>query len=72
MARQIGKETVAAGLLCPMTPRQQVWQKLAGEWKPRELAATAEECTLQELEPRIQAILEGKHRGRTVINLLAS
>jgi hypothetical protein len=55
-----------------MVPRQQVWQKLAGEWKPQELAAAAEECTLQELEPRIHAILEGKHRGRTVVNLLKS
>jgi putative YhdH/YhfP family quinone oxidoreductase len=55
---------------CPMAPRQQVWQKLAGDWKPQELAAAAEECTLQELEPRIHAILEGKHRGRTVVNLL--
>jgi putative YhdH/YhfP family quinone oxidoreductase len=57
---------------CPMGPRQQVWQKLAGDWKPRELAAAAEECTLQELEPRIHAILAGKHRGRTVVNLLKS
>jgi putative YhdH/YhfP family quinone oxidoreductase len=57
---------------CPMGPRQQVWQKLAGDWKPQALEAAAEECTLQELEPRIQTILEGKHRGRTVVNLLKS
>jgi putative YhdH/YhfP family quinone oxidoreductase len=57
---------------CPMEPRLQVWQKLAGDWKPRELATAVSECTLQELEPRIQAILEGKLRGRTVVNLLKS
>jgi len=57
---------------CPMTPRLQVWEKLAGDWKPQALEAAAEECTLQELEPRIQAILEGKLRGRTVVNLLES
>jgi len=57
---------------CPMGPRQQVWQKLAGDWKPAALETASEECTLKELEPHIQAILEGKHRGRTVINLLKS
>jgi putative YhdH/YhfP family quinone oxidoreductase len=57
---------------CPMEPRLQVWQKLATDWKPRELATAVSECTLQELEPRIQAILEGKLRGRTVVNLLKS
>jgi hypothetical protein len=55
-----------------MEPRLQVWQKLATDWKPRELATAVSECTLQELEPRIQAILEGKLRGRTVVNLLKS
>jgi putative YhdH/YhfP family quinone oxidoreductase len=57
---------------CPMEPRLQVWQKLATDWKPRELTTAASECTLRELEPRIQAILEGKLRGRTVVNLLKS
>ena len=56
---------------CPMEPRLLVWQKLAGDWKPRDLATAASECTLQELEPKIHAILEGKLRGRTVVNLLA-
>jgi len=57
---------------CPMAPRLQVWEKLAGDWKPQALEAAAEECTLQELEPRIDAILEGKLRGRTIVNLLKS
>jgi putative YhdH/YhfP family quinone oxidoreductase len=57
---------------CPAGPRLAVWQKLAGDWKPQALETAAEECTLQELEPHIQAILEGKHRGRTVVNLLKS
>lgn len=55
---------------CPMELRLLVWQKLAGDWKPRELASAVSECTLGELEPRIHAILEGKLRGRTVVNLL--
>ena len=43
---------------CPMGPRLQVWEKLAGDWKPQALEAAASECTLQELEPKIHAILD--------------
>ncbi len=54
---------------CPPATRQQVWQRLAGPWKPARLEATAVPCTLQELEPQIVAILEGKLRGRAVVDL---
>jgi putative YhdH/YhfP family quinone oxidoreductase len=57
---------------CPMGPRREIWKKLAGEWKPSHLETTAEECTLQELDARIDAILKGELRGRTVVNLLES
>jgi putative YhdH/YhfP family quinone oxidoreductase len=57
---------------CPEEPRRQVWAKLAGEWKPENLEATACECTLQGLEEPIQTILQGKLKGRTVVNLLES
>jgi len=57
---------------CPMAPRREIWKKLAAEWKPAHLETTAEECTLQELDARIDAILKGKLRGRTVVNLLES
>ena len=56
----------------PRQSRQAVWEKLAGEWKPAALEATATECTLQSLEEHIQRMLSGGARGRTLVNLLES
>ncbi|MRR58911.1 MAG: acryloyl-CoA reductase [Deltaproteobacteria bacterium] len=57
---------------CPMEPRRTVWKKLAGEWKPEKLDAIVQECTLQNLEKEIHAILKGQLRGRVLVNLLES
>lgn len=57
---------------CPRQLRLDVWNKLAGEWKPANLEATVNDCTLQTLEEHIQKILIGAARGRTVVNLLDS
>ena len=57
---------------CPEGPRLAVWKKLAGPWKPQHLEQTVEEVTLAGLEPKITAILDGKIRGRTLVNLLES
>ncbi len=54
---------------CPREPRLTVWDKLAGPWKPEHLEETAGECTLEGLEEKIQAILKGEIKGRTVVNL---
>lgn len=59
-------------VLCPLEPRLAVWGKLAAEWKPAHLDATAHEVTLEQLEEPITAILAGAMRGRTLINLLDS
>ncbi|MDA8430086.1 MAG: YhdH/YhfP family quinone oxidoreductase [Geobacteraceae bacterium] len=56
----------------PRQLRQTVWEKLAGEWRPADLEATATECTLQTLEEHIQKVLAGMSRGRVVVNLLES
>ena len=56
---------------CPMTPRLAVWEKLAGEWKVPQLEELASECTLEELEDKISAILQGQLKGRTIVNLNA-
>ena len=55
---------------CPRQLRLAVWEKLAGEWKPAALEATASECTLQSLDDPIQKMLSGGARGRTLVNLL--
>ena len=57
---------------CPRRMRQDVWEKLAGEWKPADLEATATECSLQTLEEHIQKMLNGMAIGRTLVNLLES
>ncbi len=57
---------------CPMEPRRQVWERLAGPWRLDHLDATATEVTLAGLEEKIAAILKGQIRGRTLVNLLES
>jgi NADPH:quinone reductase-like Zn-dependent oxidoreductase len=57
---------------CPRQLREAVWKKLADEWKPAALEATANDCTLHTLEEHIQSMLSGGARGRTVVNLLES
>jgi putative YhdH/YhfP family quinone oxidoreductase len=54
---------------CPMEPRLQVWERLAGAWRPEHLATVANEVTLNNLEDKLQAILQGKIRGRVVVAL---
>lgn len=54
---------------CPMEPRLQVWERLAGAWCPEHLATVAHEVTLEGLEEKLQAILQGKIRGRVVVTL---
>lgn len=57
---------------CPMGPRRLVWEKLAGDWKPDNVEAVAVDCTLSQLNEKIQSILAGRIRGRVVVNLLES
>ncbi|HIJ94835.1 MAG TPA: YhdH/YhfP family quinone oxidoreductase [Desulfuromonadales bacterium] len=54
---------------CPAATRLQVWEKLAGEWKPEHLGDVLTEVTLKGLEEKIQAILQGGIRGRVIVKL---
>ena len=54
---------------CPLEPRLAVWKKLAGEWKPERLEETVTEVSLEGLEEKIAAILQGGVRGRTLVKL---
>lgn len=54
---------------CPMPVRQAVWSRLANEWRLPQLDSLVSECSLSELEGKIDAILRGQLQGRTVINL---
>jgi len=54
---------------CPSSVRKALWEKLAGEWKPRGLEDIAQSCTLDDLDARIEAMLRGETRGRAVVDL---
>jgi acrylyl-CoA reductase (NADPH) len=54
---------------CPMDQRLRVWEKLAGEWKIKQLGGLCREITLDQLDENITLILHGKQLGRVVVNM---
>jgi len=52
----------------PTRARQMAWQKLAGEWSV-DVAKIVTEVSLEELNPKIEAILKGAVRGRVLVDL---
>ena len=54
---------------CPMDIRTELWNQLSGTWKPDNLNDHVEEVSLTELNNKIDQILDGKLKGRTIINL---
>src|SRR6266513_1888738 len=52
----------------PMRSRQMAWSKLANDWKI-DLSSIVTEVSLEELNPKIDAILKGGVRGRVVVDL---
>ncbi|MFP4425289.1 MAG: YhdH/YhfP family quinone oxidoreductase [Spirochaetaceae bacterium] len=49
--------------------RNEIWSKLAGPWKPKNLDTIVERIGLEEIPGAVEAMLSGDHRGRTVIML---
>lgn len=54
---------------CPMDLRVRVWEKLASEWKIKNTDIFIKEVSLDELDNEIDLILEGKQKGRVLVNL---
>lgn len=54
---------------CSASERKDLWERLAGKWRPRNLAEMAQECTLEGLSDRIDQMLQGGIRGRVIVNL---
>ena len=52
-----------------MQTRLVIWDKISGEWKLDKMAALFSECSLEELDGKIDTILQGKVQGRVVVNL---
>jgi putative YhdH/YhfP family quinone oxidoreductase len=53
----------------PMRARNMAWQKLASEWRVDLAGDLVTECSLDELNPKIDEILKGGIRGRVVVDL---
>lgn len=54
---------------CPMALRTDIWQKLAGEWKLSGLVDLSNEIGMEELDERIERMLNGESKGRTVVKI---
>ncbi len=53
----------------PMSVRQQVWQRLASDLKPRHLQAMVTSVALDGMAPVFEQILNAQFRGRAVVEL---
>ena len=53
----------------PMAYREVVWNKLAKDWKPDNLMDVYKEISLDELSDHIDLMLDGKLKGRTIVDL---
>jgi len=54
---------------CPMEFRSNVWEKLAAEWKFDMLESIYDEIFIDQLNDKIERILKGELKGRTLVNL---
>ena len=54
---------------CPTNVRLEVWNKLADEWKPDTLQSNVTEITLMDLNDRIEQMLKGQSKGRTIVKI---
>lgn len=54
----------------PMNIRQEVWKLLSKEWKPKKLQKMKEIISLNELDAKINLMLKGQSKGRTVVKLI--
>lgn len=54
---------------CPMPLRQEIWQKLANEYKPENLESLAHEITLEKVPAQLDAMLKGESLGKSLVKL---
>ncbi len=56
---------------CPMDVRQKLWDAVASKWKIELPDTFVTECALDEIDERIDRMLEGRNAGRTVVKVVA-
>lgn len=55
---------------CPYPIRREIWQRLAGDWRPRHLdRIAAEPVDLETLDSAFEKLLAAQARGRTVVRI---
>ena len=54
----------------PMEYRIKVWELLANDWKPEHLSETCTEIGLEDIQEKINLMLDGKLKGRTILKLI--
>ena len=54
----------------PMPYREQVWNKLAEDWKIENLEANSTTISLDELSEKLNLMLAGKLKGRTILKMI--
>ena len=54
---------------CPMSLRQEIWKKVATEYKPINLSLLATEITLEEVPQKLDIMLNGGAIGKSLVNL---
>lgn len=52
-----------------MELRQEIWNRISTDWKVDQLDKLTTEITLENLDSNIELILEGKQKGRVLVNL---
>lgn len=52
-----------------MELRQQIWNRMSTDWKVDQLEQLTTEITLEDLDSNIELILQGKQKGRVLVNL---
>ena len=53
----------------PMERRVNIWNLLAEDWKPNKLSTTASLIRMDELPAKIEQILKGQLKGRTIVQI---
>ncbi len=54
---------------CPMPLRKKIWEKMAEDWRVPHFEQRVSEIGLDDLNQRIDMMMERKHQGRTVVKL---
>jgi acrylyl-CoA reductase (NADPH) len=56
-------------VFCPMELRREIWQRLAGPYKPAHLSSIGHEIGFEELPAALTRVLKGEARGHTVVRI---